>query len=115
MGHAAVATHVCMNSEFTAANVESQRMLVDQIGMQIRLFPAEVFRKILRHGDNVVRTTAQEDDLAQLLSDIYESWERFRNEAWCLQPVRGTRPPAVPGLTKHMCGGGASTRCETNS
>ena len=47
---AAAATHVRMFAEFPAANVESQRVLVELHGVQVRLFPAEVFREMLRHS-----------------------------------------------------------------
>lgn len=83
MENAAAATHVRMLAEFTAANVESQRVLVEEHGLQIRPFPAEVFREMLRHSDDVVRATAQEDDLAHR---IFESWERFRNDARARNP-----------------------------
>ena len=81
--NAAAATNVRMLAEFTAANVESQRVLVEQHGVQIRSFPAEVFTEMMRHSDDVVRATAEEDDLARR---IFESWERFRNEARARNP-----------------------------
>jgi TRAP-type mannitol/chloroaromatic compound transport system substrate-binding protein len=81
--NAAAATNVRMLAEFSAANVESQRVLVEQHGVQIRPFPAEVFWEMLRHSDDVVQATAEEDDLARR---IFESWERFRNEARARNP-----------------------------
>ena len=87
-----------------AANVESQRVLVEEYGVQIRPFPAEVFREMLRHSDDVVRATAQEDDPARR---NFESWQRFRAYVYP-QPVRGTGLPATPGLNGNRCNGGAS-------
>ena len=81
--NAAAATNVRMLAEFTAANVESQRVLVEEHGVQIRPFPEEVFREMMRHSDDVVRATAEEDDLARR---IFESWERFRADARARNP-----------------------------
>ena len=76
-------------SVFTVAtNVESQRVLVEQRGVQMRFFPAEIFTEMLRHSDDVVRTTAQEDDLARR---IFESSERFRNDARARNPYAEQR------------------------
>ena len=58
-------------------------MLVQQHGVQIRPFPTEVFREMLRHSDDVVRAAAQEDELARR---IFESWDRFRNDARARNP-----------------------------
>ena len=68
--NAAAATIVRMFAEFTAANVKSQRVPVEEHGVQLRPFPAEVFRDTLRHSDDVVRAMAQENDLARR---IFES------------------------------------------
>ena len=38
---------------------------------------------MMRHSDDVVRATAQEDDLARR---IFESWERFRADARARNP-----------------------------
>ena len=81
--NAAAATNVRMLSEFTAANLESQRVLVERHGVQLRPFPAEVFREMLRHSDDVVRATARAGDLARR---VFESWQRFRNEARARNP-----------------------------
>ena len=80
---AAAATNVRMLAEFTAANNESQRVLIEEHGVQLRPFPKDVFDEMLVHSDDVVRATAQEGDLARR---IFESWERFRNEARARNP-----------------------------
>ncbi len=80
---AAAATNVRMLSEFTAANNESQRVLVEEHGVRLRHFPEEVFSEMLAHSDDVVRATAQEGELAR---QIFESWERFRDESRARNP-----------------------------
>ena len=80
---AAAATNVRMLAEFTAANNESQRVLVEEHGVELRPFPKDVFDEMLVHSDDVVRATAQEGDLARR---IFESWERFRTEARARNP-----------------------------
>ena len=88
------AINVRMLAEFTAANVESQHVLVEQHGVQIHPFPAEVFGEMLRHSDDVLRATAQEDDLARR---IFESWERFRNDARARNPYAEQGYPQLAG------------------
>ena len=56
---AAAATNVRMLAEFTAANNESQRVLIEEHGVQLRPFPKDVFDEMLVHSDDVVRATAQ--------------------------------------------------------
>ncbi len=80
---AAAATNVRMLAEFTAANNESQRVLVEEHGVELRPFPKDVFDEMLVHSDDVVRATAEEGDLARR---IFESWERFRSEARARNP-----------------------------
>ena len=113
MENAAAATNVRMHAEFTAANVESQRVLVEEHGVQTRPFPAEVSREMLRHSDDVVRATAQEDDLARR---IFESWDRFRADAGARNPYAEQGYLQFLGVTWNRCvGGSARNSCDGSS
>ena len=81
--NAGAVTDVNMLSELTIASVELRRVLVEQHGVRIYPFRADLFREMLRHSNDVVRATAQEDDLVRR---IFEGWERFQNEARARNP-----------------------------
>lgn len=75
---AAAAQNVQILAEFTAANNEAQRVLVEEHGVRLRRFPEGLFREMLRHSDEVIAETANEGDISRR---IYESWIKFRREA----------------------------------
>ncbi len=81
--HACSAENNRMLSEFTAANNESQKKLVNDHGVIIRSFPKEVFAAMMLYSEEVLASTASEG----ILNDkIYQSWINFRKEARARAP-----------------------------
>ncbi len=76
--HACTAENARMPAEFTAANGESQTVLVNEHGVDIRHFPDDVIKEMYRLAAEVVAETSAEGDLGKR---IYQSWSNFRREA----------------------------------
>ena len=72
-----------MISEFTAANIEAQKKLVEQHNVLIRNFPQDVFNLMLKLSKEVVSETASE---GKINKEIYNSWESFKNNARLRSP-----------------------------
>lgn len=72
-----------MLAEFTAGNNVSQASLVEEHGVKISSFPADVMRAGMAAGMDVVRETASEGDLAKR---IFDSWWETRTRSIARAP-----------------------------
>ncbi|MBL26230.1 MAG: ABC transporter substrate-binding protein [Rhodospirillaceae bacterium] len=70
-------------AEFTAANSLSLDTLVGKHGVQLRQFPEDVVKAMMKHSLDVVAETAEGGDINRR---IYESWAAFRARAVKMAP-----------------------------
>ena len=67
-----------MISEFTAANIDAQKKLVNEYNVLIRNFPQDVFNLMISLSKDVVFETAAE---GKINKEIYESWSLFKENS----------------------------------
>ncbi len=80
----AAAENTITLSEFSAANARALDTLVNKHNVQVRHFPDDVFRAMMKHSLDVVAETASEGDINKR---IYESWIKFRKESMSWAPL----------------------------
>ena len=71
---AARATTEDMMAEFTAHNNDALKALVEEHGVELRRFPAEVIEALRRHAAEVVAEVAETDAFARRVHDSYQAF-----------------------------------------